>query len=75
VGAVASFPAGDPNGNDDAVGDSGTPIDPRFDVLADEGGPTPTHAPMLELGSAIDPATLFRNGFETGDTRYWVEVS
>lgn len=49
---AAAFPAspapGLPNLQGDFVGTSATPIDPRLDVLAENGGPTPTHLPLQE---------------------------
>ncbi|AFY68479.1 polymorphic outer membrane protein [Thalassoporum mexicanum PCC 7367] len=44
TGAVADFPAGIPNANDDFVGTAMDPIDPGLAPLADNGGPTQTHA-------------------------------
>ena len=41
--------------NNDQVGSAGSPIDPLLGALADNGGPTPTHA-LLVGSSAIDAA-------------------
>lgn len=49
TGAVAAFPAGNPNANGDIVGTTAAPRDPQLEALADNGGPTRTHA--LRLGS------------------------
>jgi uncharacterized repeat protein (TIGR01451 family) len=46
-GAAASFPAGTPNGNDDYVGTSGSPVDAAIGPLQDNGGNTETHALLL----------------------------
>lgn len=40
--------AGLPNAQGDFVGTSAFPIDPRLDVLAANGGPTPTHLPLSQ---------------------------
>jgi CSLREA domain-containing protein len=52
VGSATGFTDGV---NNDQVGDSGTPIDPMLDVLADNGGSTQTHA-LLAGSPAIDAA-------------------
>ncbi len=44
TGATTAFPAGTPNANADLVGTAAAPIDPLLDALADNGGPTYTHA-------------------------------
>ena len=46
----------------DQVGAPGSPIDPRLGPLADNGGPTPTHAPqpdspLIDAGSPALPGT------------------
>jgi len=41
---TSTFPTGTPNGNNDWVGDSSTPLNPQLASLADNGGTTPTHA-------------------------------
>jgi CSLREA domain-containing protein len=63
-GAAASFPAGNPNLNNDIVGTSGSPIDPKLDPngLQDNGGSTPTIA-LLAGSPAIDQGTS--NGLST----------
>jgi hypothetical protein len=55
---ATQFPAGLPNPSQDRVGDAAAPLDPLLDPLADNGGPTWTHA--LQFGSPAqdvgDPA-------------------
>jgi len=57
-GAAASFPAGNPNANNDIVGTSASPVDPKLDPigLQDNGGPTQTIA-LLPDSPAIDKGT------------------
>jgi hypothetical protein len=57
-GAGASFPAGNPNANNDIVGTNASPIDPKIDAggLKDNGGPTQTIA-ILVGSPAIDKGT------------------
>ncbi len=57
-GAAASFPAGNPNANNDIVGTSASPVDPRLDPNGgqDNGGPTLTIA-LLFGSPAIDKGT------------------
>ena len=59
-GAAASFPAGNPNGNNDIVGTSASPIDPKLDPngLQNNGGPTQTIALLFD-SPAIDKGTHF----------------
>ncbi|MEZ5438672.1 MAG: choice-of-anchor Q domain-containing protein [Lysobacteraceae bacterium] len=45
-GNTTTFPAGQPNANDDWVGVHFAEIHPQLDVLADNGGYTPTHLPL-----------------------------
>jgi hypothetical protein len=45
-GAEAAFPAGFPNANGDYVGSSAADLDPALASLADNGGPTRTHATL-----------------------------
>jgi len=40
------FPSGQPNINNDLVGDSITPLDPLLTDISNNGGPTLTHMPM-----------------------------
>lgn len=47
------FAAGAPNALGDFVGTAAAPIDPRLESLADNGGPTPTHRPLLEASSPV----------------------
>ncbi len=46
LGHGGTFPAGQPNANDDWVGLFPVILDPELDVLADNGGPTSTSMPM-----------------------------
>lgn len=46
LGHSGTFPAGQPNLNDDWVGLFPVILDPQLDVLADNGGPTPTAMPL-----------------------------
>ncbi len=57
-GAAANFPAGNPNMNNDIVGTSGSPVDPKLDPggLQNNGGPTLTIA-LLAGSPAIDRGT------------------
>ncbi len=59
-GAAASFPAGNPNANNDIVGTSASAMDPKFDPnwLQDNGGPTRTIA-LLPGSPAIDKGTSY----------------
>ena len=57
-GAATSFPAGNPNGNNDIVGTSGGAIDPKLGALQNNGGPTDTMAllygsPALDQGKTL----------------------
>jgi hypothetical protein len=63
-GAEASFPAGNPNANNDIVGTSALPVDPKLDSngLQDNGGPTQTIA-LLVGSPALDKGTS--NGLTT----------
>jgi CSLREA domain-containing protein len=67
VGAATSFPAGNPNMNNDIVG-TGAGIDPKLDPagLKNNGGPTQTIA-LLPGSPAIDKGT--RTGNLTNDQR------
>ncbi|MDA1050593.1 MAG: S8 family serine peptidase [Planctomycetota bacterium] len=53
TGAASSFPAGNPKANGDLVGTAGSEIDPKLGDLSDNGGPTLTHA-LLVNSPAID---------------------
>jgi len=57
TGSEAAFPDGLPNANGDYVGTGASPLDPLLRALADNGGPTDTHA--LKSGS---PAINAANG-------------
>lgn len=55
--AFIAFPAGNPNANNDIVGDINSPKNPLLAPLANNGGPTQTHAllsgsPAYDKGSA-----------------------
>ncbi|MFM9903006.1 MAG: choice-of-anchor Q domain-containing protein [Pyrinomonadaceae bacterium] len=55
------FPTGNPNANNDIVGMPGSPVNPLVGPLANNGGPTQTHAlllgsPAIDKGSAVVPA-------------------
>jgi hypothetical protein len=54
-GCEAFFPAGSPNANGDFVGTVAAPLAPLLLPLADNGGPTPTHRPILTLPFLISP--------------------
>ena len=57
-GAEASFPAGNPNANNDIVGTNAAPVDPKLDPngLQNNGGSTPTIA-LLPASPAVDKGT------------------
>jgi CSLREA domain-containing protein len=62
-GAAASFPTGNPNGNNDIVGTSASPIDPKLEtdgmgkpLLKNNGGPTQTIG-LVSGSPAIDQGT------------------
>ncbi len=61
-GSATPFPAGLPNVNNDLVGAPGDLFNPQIVALADNGGPTRTHA--IQAGSLLIDA-----GSCTGDTR------
>jgi hypothetical protein len=54
-GVAGQFPAGTPNANGDYVGSGASPLDPQLGPLADNGGPTLTHA-LLSGSLALDNA-------------------
>lgn len=49
AGCETLFPAGAPNAAGDYVGTAAAPLDPELGPLADNGGPLPTHAPVVPL--------------------------
>ena len=54
-------PAGSADAAGNLIGTASRPIDPRFGLLADNGGPTPTHAllpgsPAIDAGRSEEPA-------------------
>jgi hypothetical protein len=53
-----TFPAGNPNVNNDIVGNAGTPVNPLLGPLQNNGGTTPTHAPLF-TSPAIDRGSSF----------------
>ena len=54
-GCDAFFPAGSPNANGDFAGTVAAPLAPLLLPLADNGGPTPTHRPVLTPPFLISP--------------------
>jgi len=54
-GCEAFFPTGSPNANGDFVGTVAAPLAPLLLPLADNGGPTPTHRPILTPPFLISP--------------------
>jgi hypothetical protein len=76
-GAAASFPAGNPNANNDIVGTSASPVDPKLDPngLQNNGGPTQTIAlvfgsPAIDKGTSIgSTGTLITDQRGTGFAR------
>jgi hypothetical protein len=54
-GCEAFFPAGSPNANGDFVGTVAAPLAPLLLPIADNGGPTPTHRPVLTPPFLISP--------------------
>ncbi len=65
-GAATSFPAGEPNGNNDTVGAGPVNgIDPDLFALGMSGGPTPTHSPAA-TSPAIDQGSC---SAQTADQR------
>lgn len=65
-GAVGSFPAGNPNANQDIVGTSASPINPLLGGLFSNGGTTQTRA-LLAGSPAIDAGN--NTGAPTTDQR------
>ena len=56
--------SGNPDGNNNLIGTSGSPIDPMLDPLGDYGGPTQTHrliagSPAIDAGDPAFDATEF----------------
>jgi parallel beta-helix repeat protein len=71
-GAEAAFPAGYPNVNGDYVGTSAADLDPGLASLADNGGPSETHAtlagsPLINRGPV--PCTDVNDSSVTVDQR------
>ena len=64
---VGNFPTGNPNANNDQVGANGSPHDPLLGLLADNGGPTATHEPMM-ASPVIDQGSCTG---EADDQRGW----
>jgi hypothetical protein len=67
AGGAAGFPAGSPNANQDYVGTGASPINPQLALLADNGGPTQTHALLggslaIDHGSAAAGVTTDQRG-------------
>ncbi len=69
---LAATPPGTPNANGNRIGTAGSPIDPLLGPLADNGGPTLTHA-LLAGSPAIDAgdpsAVVGMNGVPEFDQR------
>jgi len=69
-GAETNFPAGNPNFNNDIVGTSAAPVDPRLDPLGVYLGTTPTHrlqtspvvSPAIDKGSSLGGLTTDQRG-------------
>ena len=53
LGSTALFPAGTPDAQGDFVGTAASPLDPRLEVLGNNGGPTATRRPLLEATSPV----------------------
>lgn len=59
------FPAGLPNANGDYVGTDAQPAIPQISPLADWGGPTPVHLPLLVPGNlALDRGDCYSDGWD-----------
>ncbi|MGI8639175.1 MAG: choice-of-anchor Q domain-containing protein [Pyrinomonadaceae bacterium] len=66
---AATFPAGNPNANNDIVGTNAAPINPRLAPLGNYGGATFTHA-LLQNSPALDAGNncvLTANGCGNGN--------
>ena len=64
----AVFPAGTPNSNGDYVGSAAAPLDPRLGPLANNGGSTLTHmplvgSPVIDTGPITTTFTTDQRGF------------
>jgi hypothetical protein len=66
--SITSAPIGSPDANGNLIGTGFTPIDPMLDVLADNGGPTQTHA-LLPGSPAIDAGNSLSTIDQRGRTR------
>lgn len=71
LGASFHFPAGQPNVNNDTVGNIVMPIDPKLEPLADNGGPTLTHELMIN-SPALDQGKCSISPY---DQRYYENSS
>jgi hypothetical protein len=72
-GAGAVFAAGQPNANDDWVGTSGFPIDPGLGPLAENGGPTRSHHPVLAPASPVIDKGSCSGALSISDQRGWTD--
>ncbi len=63
-----SLPAGNPNANDDYVGNSSDVLNPSLEDLADNGGETKTHA-LQNTSMAVDAGDSLINNPPSGDQR------
>ena len=71
---LTQAPLGSPDANGNFVGTIIAPIDPVLGDLADNGGPTQTHA-LLEGSPAIDAGISFSTTDQRGETRPLVQPS
>lgn len=71
IGSALGFVNGT---NRDQIGTAAQPIDPQLGLLADNGGPTKTHAllagsPAIDAGISVDSVTTDQRGFPRGAVR------
>ncbi len=67
-GSAASFPEGNPNGNNDYAGTSSGVLDPLLNALEDNGGSTKTHA-LQNTSPAVDAGDSLVSNPPSGDQR------
>jgi len=72
--SLVAAPLGSPDANGNFIGTISDPINPLLDDLADNGGPTATHA-LLEGSPAIDAGISFSTTDQRGETRPLVQPS
>lgn len=70
-GAGSIFPVGQPNANDDWVGTINFPIDAELEPLADNGGPTASHFPVLAPASPVIDQGSCTGAPSVSDQRDW----